>query len=176
MTNSMTYLRIRLMKFYTDITQHIKMINDGLFADLNLNFVDRTELNLDTGLSGFTYVIGNVIPTNTLNADGQQGYTVSVELQLFFPTSLKTITNEDAQFYAVGVSTKVMELLRRKNYGIAGQKEKPEIEGNYAAPLATSKSKSFLVRSVLFNQIVYVGDNTLDLRPLDWELVIHAAK
>lgn len=163
------------MKFYTDVTEHIKMINDGLFADLRVKFIDRTELNLDTGFSGFTYAIGNVIPLDEFNANGQRGYKMDIELQMFFPTSKDTKTGIDAQLYAVGVSTKIMELLRRKNYGISGQKEKPEIEGNYSSPLTNIKGKSFLVRSVLFNQIVYVGDNQNDLRPLDWELVSHVA-
>lgn len=156
------------MQYYNNINDHIQLVLSGLSRDLNIDIIDRTEINIDTGNSAYCYTIGDIEPMG-INTNGQQINEIEIEIQLYIPTS-KNTNNTPAQLYAVGVSSKICELLISKYYGLSDQRLKPEIQSNAALEIkgasSAKKSVMFVGRSVIFKQIVYVGPSNIGLYDL----------
>lgn len=156
------------MQYYNNINDHIKLVLSGLSRDLNINIIDRTEINIDTGNSAYCYTIGDIDPMG-INTDGQQINEIEIEIQLYIPTS-KNTNNTPAQLYASGVTSKICELLISQYYGLADQRLKPEIQSNTALEIkgASSAKKTimFVGRSVIFKQVVYIGSPNIGLYDL----------
>ena len=145
------------MQYYKNINVHIELLMQQLANAVGLKTIqDVTQINLDKGKQVFAYVIGDVDP-NGINELGQQSQIIELEIRVIIPQS-----KPDAQLYALGVSTKIVDSLLNDYHGLDDQRLKPVIESNAAIPLSNNdnydKTQSYVVRSIIFTQVVYLGD------------------
>lgn len=159
------------MQFYNTPADHIKMIVDGLGRDLGgVEFEDYTEAYQRDGYSSFTYVIGDVEPLG-VNSIGQQAHNIELELRVIVPVSKSEYGGHSPQMYCLGVATKITAYLRTKFYGLADQRELPDIEVNRAIPINDKKNKVFCGRSIVFTQVIYLGKDTETESGVNFEMV-----
>lgn len=149
------------MRFYSNIGQHIEQVLNGLESDLgeSCTFTDINQIDLTTGDIAFSYVVGDVDPIG-YNDIGQESVEVEVELRLHVPTT----QSDKPQIFAASLAGRMVGLLNKRFYGFSGQKQPVDVEQNVALPNTRLNNKvSYVARSIVFRQVVYVGNPTVDL-------------
>ena len=134
------------------------MITDGLSESLDIPVIDNNEIDLDDGKCQISFIVGDIDPSG-INSIGQSAYNFEMEIIIYVPASI-----EDSQLFAAGLSNKVCQLLESKYYGLNDQRQKPIIITNTLLKMKGNRDKkvSFVPRSVVFEQVVYLGKPLAD--------------
>ena len=157
------------MRFYKNVAEHIQIVTDAISNDIGIQIIDKTEIDLNQGGIKIGFVVGDLDHIGYTEL-GQERTLIELELQLYVPMSKKGHAGLSSQLYTAAIASKITGLLSSKVYGLPDQKERAEIEQSVAIANANEKGKSFCVRSIVFNQVAYIGVPMIDEYSLDFGL------